>query len=283
MNKFPRRELLLSDSSNRDVNSLLEFLDESYSFLDLVSYLHSGRVFFMTHNGKVIQPLPILLSASNTLDSIYYCVKMFNMSDAFILLRRYRDDLFFYLYLEVAKRKKLMSDPLSTSKTDQDDIIDSWLNGSMKNVDFFKHILSFIATEPELKNVLIKYDLQQKFRDMGDHLNDYVHANSALHYNRSINHLNKEEIRKITDEFKNIINEANITFVILIYLVNPILVMADDHLDYLEEGMEPPPNSQYQIAPFIKEYIERNSKLLGDDVVNFLIKNSIMDFDGEKY
>ena len=50
--------------------------------------------------------------------------------------------------------------------------------------------------------------------------------------------------------------------------------MSSDYIDNIEMGFEPPEDSQYWVAPFIKEYIDDNITKLHPELKSFLHSNN---------
>lgn len=77
---------------------LLEQIKVIESFLGDFSYLVLGRDNIICRN-YAFSLQRILNSSQATLGNIIECCKCFCLADAYTLLRKYRDDLFFCLYL----------------------------------------------------------------------------------------------------------------------------------------------------------------------------------------
>ena len=77
---------------------LIEQFRKLESFLDDFNFLIFGRDNIVCKN-HVFSLQRILNSAQATLGNVVECCKCFCLADAYTLLRKYRDDLFFCLYL----------------------------------------------------------------------------------------------------------------------------------------------------------------------------------------
>ena len=66
------------------------------------------------------------------------------------------------------------------------------------------------------------------------------------------------EIRNVSTELTHMLNYILITFVFLLVLLSPVSIMASDYLDALDFSMKPEENSQYWVAPFVSEFIEKH-------------------------
>ena len=88
-------------SLDKDCIKLLNEIKSTRDFFESFSFLQFGRDSFVfatpTSLGNLFCANGILISVEQTLESLESCCKLGNFSDAYILLRKYRDDLFFYL------------------------------------------------------------------------------------------------------------------------------------------------------------------------------------------
>ena len=66
------------------------------------------------------------------------------------------------------------------------------------------------------------------------------------------------------------LNYILITFLFLLVLLSPVSIMASDYLDALDFSMTPEENSQYWVAPFVVEFIEKHKDLLGETSLEYL-------------
>ena len=78
-------------------------IKENSSFQELNTLLEETRNFMyeniVLHKVGVISGNQILDSVSRTAESIRYCCLNANFADAYSLLRKYRDNVFYYIYM----------------------------------------------------------------------------------------------------------------------------------------------------------------------------------------
>ena len=67
-----------------------------------------------------------------------------------------------------------------------------------------------------------------------------------------------------------------ITFLFLVILVRPLLIMSSDYIDYLDCGDTPPKDSQYWVAPFVLDFVDKYKNTLDKDFLNYLRENTSM-------
>ena len=90
------RSVIKENSSFQELNTLLE---ETRNFMYEMSFLAYGRDNIVLLKVGVISGNQILDSESRTAESIRYCCLNANFADAYSLLRKYRDDVFYYIYM----------------------------------------------------------------------------------------------------------------------------------------------------------------------------------------
>lgn len=94
--------------------------------------------------------------------------------------------LFFYLYISVYNSLDKRSEKAKAVEAN----IVKWLKNDL--VDFrISQVLKAIATAPQLRDAVLKFNLKESFQKIGDALNDYVHSNGYDYYNRNANSYRK--------------------------------------------------------------------------------------------
>ncbi len=53
-------------------------------------------------------------------------------------------------------------------------------------------------------------------------------------------------------------------------MVDPSLIMSTDYIDYLDSNLEPPKDSQYNIAKFVQDFIDLKISKLHPELKNYL-------------
>lgn len=254
--------------------SLLEQVKNTHSFMSSFSFLQFGRDTVITKASIILSPSGILDSTVRTLHSILICSEYGHFADVMTLVRKYRDDLFFYLYLiSVGKSCDLLNN-ISPSKHEQN--IKKWQANALSDLNI-SEILKYIGTRSEIRYAIQKFNLKSSFDKIGITLNNYVHGNGAMFYNQHPQSYTEKEIKSFVDSTANHLNYITVAFVFLLAICQPISIMSSDYIDYMDCGDTPPQNSQYWVAPFVEEYLKNNGHLLGDDCMNFLRETTNME------
>ena len=246
----------------RDIEEVLR----GFGFLTFGrDFVFGTSVFFSLEN--------VLTSLELTLGSVIVCCESACIADANTLLRKYRDDLFFYLYISAYNSLDKHSEKAKAMETN----IAKWLKNDL--VDFqISQVLKSIATAPQLRNAVLKFNLKESFQKINDTLNDYVHSNGYSYYNRSANSYRKDEL---VAELRKLVGNARymtIVFLLLLIFCSPVSVMSGDHIDCLELNITPPKDSQYWVAPFVEHFVKKNISLIDTNCLDYLRENTMMQF-----
>ena len=266
-------------STNQEFLDLDEKLIEIRDFLNEFGYLTSNRdILIIRRIGPVCSNI-ILTSATKTLESIRYCCINANIADAYTLLRKYRDDLFYYLYLlAVADNSDFTRFVELEHLNEAEKNIWNWFNNQQKNLHI-SSVLKYLATNKEIKKAIERFKLRDWFDRIGIKLNDFVHANGRVFYNKSYNRMvNEQNVKLLCEEFAQITVSITVVFIFLIVIINPFLVMANDYLDYLEFNEIPPEGSQHWVAPFISDFLIKYISVLDENCINYLRERTYMEF-----
>lgn len=254
-------------------NRIMENINEIKNVIELIddfSTLSLGRdIVLVGRNYFSLQK--ILMSVEFTLSNLCICCENGCIADANVLLRKYRDDMFFYLFLLNYKDNKLQAkDDIEIDRN-----VEGWFNNARQGL-YIGEILKKIQENEKVKDLVKRYNLKDAFDRIADRLNNYVHGNGYIYYNESLIRVNMEQVYQ---DFKHIVrNLKYITtvFFVIVILLSPVLVMADDYISSLEVGITPLPNSQYVVAPFIELFLRKNTIFIDKSCYNFLKENTCM-------
>ncbi|MFB7160390.1 hypothetical protein, partial [Lysinibacillus sp. NPDC056232] len=185
--------------SNPAFKETIESLDKHLMFVWQLSDLiwSNGNVNFFNHgNRHFIMRTELIDSTESTLKSIRTLIDSGNFSDVNVLVRKFRDDLFLYLYfLEVGNRynhKKI-------SKHDNNCF--DWMEGKLKDFKL-TDILIFLMKNKEIEKVINKYKLRKVWDDIGVNLNNFVHANGLSYVQMNYANFNPEFLERILKDIK---------------------------------------------------------------------------------
>ena len=143
-------------------SNLLEQFNAIESFLGDFSFLVLGRDNIVCKN-YAFSLQKILISSQATLGNIIQCCKCFCIADAYTLLRKYRDDLFFCLYLVLYDVNIKSGTTKYTNRMETN--IEQWCKNSLSNLNI-SEVLATIGASDNLKDAVRKYGLQKSFKEI---------------------------------------------------------------------------------------------------------------------
>lgn len=254
---------------------LINELKAIEKFICSLGFLSFGRDYILCKNW-LFSLQAIITSVELTAGNIITCCESGCMADANCLLRKYRDDLFFYLYIIVFDSNQKRE--ITNHTTEMEENISRWIQNGLNNL-YIQDVLMAIGSSPQLKKAVTSYELQKSFNSIGERLNNFVHGNGFAYYNRNINVYEADELYDYMTVLTNDMKYITVTFVFLLILCSPLSVMSTDYIDYLDCGETPPEDSQYWVAPVIENFIANNINLIDENCYKYLIESTGMKFN----
>lgn len=280
--------------------------DENIDFLDSLSNLikyNSRLISFRTSKSSHFIDTSLLDNSVQTLRSIKLCSSIGSFSDSNTLIRRLRDDLLLYVFiLDITNQRETFVEEdiknldfkdadnfvktfgnirFNPNLTDNEKAVDAWLGNKVlelpRNIKMklsFGNYMEFLKQNENIKKILVDYDLNKYWDELTKKLNNYVHNNGKQFTNHNRIRHNNENLEIY---LKNInIRTTYITsfFLVLITMVESALMCSSDIIDYLDCGIEPPEDCQYEIAPFIQKFIDEKVIKLHPELKQYLVDNN---------
>lgn len=244
-------------------------------FLSDFGFLSFGRDFVLC--GKYTFSLQMISTAFElTAGSIISCCESGCIADAYSLMRKYRDDLFFYLYIVVYDScNKLNGKSPATNQMEAN--IERWIKNDLDDLHIGT-VLQAIGQFSRVRSAVQKYKLKSYFDTLNKRLNDYVHSNGVAFYNRNVNAYQGRTLQKQLEALLKDLRFITITFLFLLILCSPLSIMSTDYVDCLDCNMTPPDGSQYWVAPFVTAFFKSNFDLIDEGCMKYLQDNTLMEF-----
>lgn len=270
---------------NKNCKKLLKEIKKLYLFFDDFLTLANCRNFCITRKNKKINsikgitflnPNIIINSSLRTLYSIYSCCEHANFSDAYCLMRKYRDDLFFYLYIILISHETNIFNGKELSK--EENIINKWIADKLSHLNI-EDILSYISKSDITKEAIEKYNFNDTFKKISKKLNNYVHGNGIGFYNMHLWSYKDKEIANISCDIIYNLQYITTTFIFILTLISQISIMSDDYIDALDFEGNKVEGTQYYVAPFINEFMNKNKSLLDENCIEYLKEKTGMLFE----
>lgn len=305
MNFESYREIKIDETDefktfSEEIDYLIEFFKR---FSELIFY--NGRVIsFFTDKNIFYLNTYLIDSSAQTLRSIKLCCSIGSFSDANTLIRKFRDDLIQYVYILtiINMRKPFIEEDLENLKivnpvdfansfsnirfndnlTDDEKAVSAWfanivsdLTRPLKRKLEFENYMKILKENPNIAQILDKYNLQSYWEILRRRLNDYVHNNGVKF--SAQNSIRKDD-KNLEIHLKNInIRTSYISsfFIIVLLMVDSSLISSTDYIDHLDCNLEPPEESQYSIASFIQDFIDIKVNKVHPELKQYLIDNNI--------
>lgn len=227
-----------------------------------------------------------LFSSIKTLDNILFCCKNGSFSDANVLLRKYRDDMFQYLYflkiINESGKYTLALDKMPNKLKERIEAAYLWNKDEFiknPNHKLKTHIraveyIDFLQSDKEIRRCCDKFFVTT-WKNIDINSNNYTHANSLNHIRD--NFLKMPQMNRmqqcLNSVFENV-RLVSIYFLSLLLLLDSHLIMSSDYIDCLELNLEPPEDSQYWIANVFQEYFDKHIYELSPELVKYLRDNN---------
>jgi len=224
---------------------------------------------------KFILQTELIDSAVKTLCSIRMCCQYGNISDANTLIRKYRDDMFLLLYfIEVSNNYSILNE----KTTEHEENAVKWIENRLNDLHI-STILKYLATNKIVAEVIKKHNLRNVWDAIGTNLNNYVHNNGMYYTLLNYGNFDKKGIDSFTKDTLFKLEYITVVFMVILILIEAPFISSSDYIDALTVGIEPEDGSQYNIAPFIQEFINKNIKKVNPELKKFLVDNVYMRFE----
>lgn len=257
-----------------ECQQIIEKLKEIQIFLGQYGFLtfrRSGILWFSNQKPVLFSTNNVMTSLELTMGSIIACCEDACIADANTLLRKYRDDIFFYLYIYACNSLEANSSQAKKMKFQ----IEKWLNNNLKDF-FISDVLKDITTIPKINDVVTKYNLKDSFKNIANTLNNYVHSNGYAYYNRNVNSYKPGKLLLELKHIGEVTKYTTMVFLLLLIICSPTSVMSEDYMDYLDFNDIPPKESEYWVATFVEDFVKKNISIIDKNCLHYLRQNTKM-------
>lgn len=285
---------------SEDIDYLTDFFT---SLSDLIFF--NGRIISL-FSYKEIHTLDtnLINSSAQTLKSIKLCCSIGSFSDANTLIRKLRDDLVQYIYIlnVINLRKPFNEESLKDFKTDEpeefinslsnlqyndiltddEQAVTAWFKNTVQDLKRpirkkleFENYMKFLKQNENIIQILTNYNLEEYWETLRKRLNNYVHNNGKSF--SSHNFISAYD-KNLSTHLKNInIRTSYISsfFLVILLIVESSLISSSDYVDHLECNLEPPEDSQYFIANFVQDFIDKKISKIHPELKQYLKDNNI--------
>ncbi len=282
----------------------VDYLTEFFTGLSELIYLNGRTISFFSDKELHTLNTALIDSSAQTLRSIKLCCSIGSFSDANTLIRKLRDDLIQYVYFLniINLRKPFLEESIKAFKTDNPDefansilnlqfnkvltedeqAVNAWFKNKVSDLKRpikkkleFENYMKVLKQNDNINQILTEYKLQDYWETLRRRLNNYVHNNGTLF--SSHNSILAED-NNLGKHLKNIdirISYVSSFFLVLLLMIESSLISSTDYIDHLECDMKPPEDSQYFVASFVQDFIDKKVSALHPELKQYLKDNNI--------
>lgn len=211
----------------------------------------------------------VLSSIQGTLASIHAILRDGRVNDAYALLRKYYDSAIINIYTNLYLQEQTSSKAFIVTQ------IDNWLLGK-EGLPKFGIMSDYIRASTTVAPITSLLFADKRYKRIRDRCNDHMHYNffgNFLFNDKTIYLDGRQEAMR---EFSSDLRDVLILHLSYMFFANEHYMMSSDHLDCLECGITPEPDSQYWVAPFVQEIFDQTMKPFRSDVVSAIKQHSSM-------
>ena len=120
-------------------------------------------------------------------------------------------------------------------------------------------------------------DLNQRYEGIRNRCNDNMHYNFFSLVLLNDGRIYLKERSQHLEQLRKDVRNVFILNISYIFIVNEHYMVSSDYLEHLEMGMTPPENSQYWVAPFIQEMLNKILLENRPDILELLKRSTNME------
>lgn len=217
---------------------------------------------FLTMGTKAICNIDsyVFSSIQGTLVSIRAILADGRINDAYALLRKYYDSVVINIYSNLYLQDHFSIENFVVKQ------VDDWLKGKARLPEY-RIMSQYIRSSPKTAPVTAIVFADDRYKRLRDRCNDHTHYNFYRNVLLNDNKLVLPERIGALNQFSGDVRDLLILHVAYIFFINEHYMMSSDHLDCLECGMTPEPDSQYWVAPFVQDVFDQTVAKHRPDVV----------------
>ncbi len=282
----------------------IDYLSKFFSSLSELIFLNGGIISFFSEKDYYRLNTSLIDSSAQTLKSIKLCCSIGSFSDANTLIRKLRDDLIQYVYiLNIINLRKpfreesvkdirtdnpeefassILNLQFNDTLTDDEQAITAWFKNSVSDLQRpikkkleFENYMKVLNQNVKINQILTEYNLKEYWETLRKRLNNYVHNNGTIF--SSHNFISATD-KNLATHLKNVnIRTSYISsfFLVLLLMIESFLISSSDYIDHIDNDMEAPNDSQYFVACFVQDFIDKKVSKIHPELKQYLKDNNI--------
>lgn len=273
-------------------HAMFKELDVCYDAYDALAGLVFG---FITPSTTVFGNIDsyFLDSLAGTVESMSSVLRAGRISDAYTLLRRFRETSLLQVYVLVRHEERqerlgeLLNDSFATDSEEflkglQDvalqgiyvEEVEKWLRGETSPPKLRMDSES-LARPGILEQVRTLAD-QTRHKEIVDRCNNHVHLGSFQHLWANASH-RPDVLLFWLEQFAQDYRDLVSWHLAHVLAVRPMYMASSDYIDALDCGVEPEEDSQYWVAPIVQQLFDEVITPHNPSVTEFLKENTSME------
>ena len=302
--ELPKEKRIDETEEFKNFSEDIDYITDFFSNLSDLIFFNGSVISFFSYKDLHTLDTNLIHSSAQTLKSIKLCCSIGSISDANTLIRKLRDDLIQYIYIlnVINLRKPFIEESLKDFKTDEpekfintlsnlqyndiltddEQAVTAWFKNAVQDLKRpirrkleFENYMIFLKQNKNINQILTEYNLEEYWETLRKRLNNYVHNNGKNFSNHNFisaydknlgTHLNNINIRT---------SYISSFFLVVLLMIESSLISSSDYMDHLECNLEPPENSQYYIANFVQDFIDKKISKIHPELKQYLKDNNI--------
>lgn len=302
--QLPKEKLIHETEEFKTFSEDIDYLSEFFDSLSWLIFYNGQTISFYSDKEFFNLDTVLIDSSVQTIKSIKLCCSIGSFSDANTLIRKLRDDLIQYVYILniINLRKPFLAENMQEFKTDNPEEFESFILNLPFNNTFtddekavlawfkntvsdlprpikrkleFENYMKILKQNDNIDQILTAYNLQEYWETLRKRLNNYVHNNGE--YISKHNIISAKD-KNLETHLKNIIIRTSYVssfFMVLLLMIHSSLISSTDYIDHLDCNIKPPEDSQYYIANFIQDFIDKKVTKIHPELKQYLKENNI--------
>ncbi|RPI79678.1 MAG: hypothetical protein EHM45_01990 [Desulfobacteraceae bacterium] len=211
----------------------------------------------------------VFSSIQGTLASIHAILQDGRINDAYALLRKYYDSAIINIYTGLYLKDHVSIENFIVTQ------IDKWLQGK-DQLPEFRIMSQYIRGSQRAAPITGLLFSDDRYKRLRDRCNDHTHYNFYRNVLLNDKEIVLEGRRQALEEFSNDLRDVLILHLSYLFFANGHYMISSDHIDCLECGMTPEPDSQYWVAFFVQEMFDQTIKKSRPDIATMIKQHSLM-------
>jgi len=208
-------------------------------------------------------------SIYGTLSSICTILRDGRINDAYALLRKYHDSAIINIYTDLYLEDHVSNGNFIVTQ------IDKWLQGK-EQLPEFRIMSQYIRNSQSVSPITAVLYSDDLYKQLRNRCNDHTHYNFYRNVLLNDNKIHLKDRDHALQGFSDDLRDLVILHLSYLFFANDHYMMSSDHLDWLECGMTPEPDSQYWVASFVQEIFDQTIKAFRPDVAAVIKQHSSM-------